>query len=1536
MRNAIILTAILFSAFVRSQSIAINGPTDVDVNYTANYSLGQYINPNAYPPIWSITGGTIISFDGQNISIYWHDIGVHTLSLEYDQLTLYASLDVTVSAYVYNPPNPVIDSNTCNSAIIRRSGSPPAGVTWYWQGTDVNGTSTSLGSASTYNVNASGTYYIRAWDNNSGEWSPDLGFIDVNIIPYIGGTIAGNQTICYGTEPSPLNNQSVASGGTSYSYQWEESTDDGVSYTNINGATSTSYTPAMNLTSTTKYRREVTSCGLTEYSNVVTVNVRSSIGNAVGANVSNCSPGSIDLTATPGTNADSVRWFETESGGSPIHVGSSFSTPFLTESKTYYVESISLGSGCVSDNRTVIQANITSGTIWYADGDLDGLGDPNNSTPPRCSPPDNGIQYVTNNNDLCPDISSETNICSMVISENPNDHNYIYEIVYQDSSVSSTALFVQDDRVLQRVVYFDGLGREIQNIGIGQSPDKDDIIRHIEYNGTGLMEKGFLPFTVQRSDLGHYISSSKSNTLDFYDDFKYENTSNPFTEIEFEPSPLNRVLKQAAPGEDWKMGSGHEIEFGYGTNITGEVQQYTVSLAFANNTYTPTLVEDGHYPQGELYKMVTKDENHDGTSSKLHTTESYTDKLGHVVLKRTYGEVGSPSAVEAHDTHYVYDDYGNLTFVLPPKVDTSNGVSSTELNELCYQYKYDNRNRLVEKKVPGKGWELIVYNKLHWPIMTQNALQDSKNEWSYTKYDAFGRIIVSGVLNLNLTRLQAQTNADNAIVQYEEKDGQVYTDDAYPSIFNGSPFPQLQVLNYYDDYNFPLFGYTVPTTVLGQAVTQNVRGLPTGGGRLVLDGNNDKWVRWARAYDEKGRLITEGTMNELAQTFTQVETKLDFVGRPEQVVTVHTKGANPPIVTVDNYAYDHMGRLTEQTQIIGAHTETIVENTYDELGQLVGKKVGGNLQTVDYEYNVRGWLKAINNTANLGNDLFAFDINYNTADHGGTPLYNGNISETEWKTANVDNGLKWYRYGYDPLNRIINATANSPNYHLNSVGYDKNGNILSLQRQGHTNADATLFGNMDDLVYTYDSGNKLIKVLDNGNDSQGFNDGIDTTTEYTYDANGNMTSDLNKGISSVEYNHLNMPIKITVTGANAGILDYIYAADRTKLRKINSNGTTTDYIGNFVYEGGSLKQITQPEGYIEPDGQGGYDYVYRYVDVWGNTRLTYADDNGDGSIDPANEIRREQNYYPFGLLHKGYNNVVNGVKNNYKTYQSQEFTEDLGLNIHEWKYRISDPAIGRFWQIDPLAEHYSYNSTYAFAENKLGIGRELEGLEVVPHMPPFGKGMTSENLARHQEAQRVANTVATVGQLAMVGGVAAGIAGTEATTAFVANEIKDEALSQATNGASDIFDVTKMAYKGLKNLAEFGFKKLFGKADNVADAFSSSVDDVTDAFTKSGGAGKLEGLKIDDADGNFFQVSGSFDGTDFAFQGDISVSDGVLTIDGGDFEGALGVSGFKEALASFGKSSNVEKVIFNSGKRTTGANPGKTITIEANVKDYFD
>ncbi|WP_422107274.1 RHS repeat domain-containing protein [Winogradskyella sp.] len=121
----------------------------------------------------------------------------------------------------------------------------------------------------------------------------------------------------------------------------------------------------------------------------------------------------------------------------------------------------------------------------------------------------------------------------------------------------------------------------------------------------------------------------------------------------------------------------------------------------------------------------------------------------------------------------------------------------------------------------------------------------------------------------------------------------------------------------------------------------------------------------------------------------------------------------------------------------------------------------------------------------------------------------------------------------------------------------------------------------------------------------------------------------------------------------------------------------------------------------------------------GNIRLTYADSDQNGDIDASSEIIEKNNYYPFGLKHKGYNDVVsanvNSVASRLKTYQGQELNDELGLNWISFRYRNYDAAIGRFLTIDPLAEDFTYNSTYAFQENKLGMGTELEGAELIEH-----------------------------------------------------------------------------------------------------------------------------------------------------------------------------------------------------------------------------
>ncbi|PIF00167.1 MAG: hypothetical protein CR994_06795 [Maribacter sp.] len=420
----------------------------------------------------------------------------------------------------------------------------------------------------------------------------------------------------------------------------------------------------------------------------------------------------------------------------------------------------------------------------------------------------------------------------------------------------------------------------------------------------------------------------------------------------------------------------------------------------------------------------------------------------------------------------------------------------------------------------------------------------------------------------------------------------------------------------------------------------------------------------------------------------------------------------------------------------GGAKELVVRNTYDELGQLVQKKVGGEadgtdvlasngLQQVDYAYNIRNWLTSVNNPANLGSDLWAFKVNYNTVGHGSTPQYNQNVAETEWRTANTDGSLKWYSYGYDGLNRLVSATDNTTDqrYSLANVTYDKNGNIQLLARNGYQNSST--FTNMDILDYDYDNGNKLVKVTDNGNDDYGFKDGTNTNDDFEYDINGNLKIDRNKGITSIEYNHLNLPEQVNFGSDN---IKYVYDATGVKLKRTASSGTETLYAGNHVYEGAvgnaQLQFFNHAEGYATPDGQGGYDYVYNYVDHLGSVRLSYTDADDNGNIDPSNEIIEENNYYPYGHKMLGFNDAVspygNSTAKRWK-FNGKEFDNSFDIDTYDFGARNYDPTIGRWMNIDPLAEKYYDFSGYNYTMNNPVLFTDPDGMRV-----EWGKGLDAE------------------------------------------------------------------------------------------------------------------------------------------------------------------------------------------------------------------
>ncbi|MBY0067111.1 MULTISPECIES: DUF6443 domain-containing protein [Empedobacter] len=899
----------------------------------------------------------------------------------------------------------------------------------------------------------------------------------------------------------------------------------------------------------------------------------------------------------------------------------------------------------------------------------------------------------------------------------------------------------------ETVVYFDGLGREKQALQVGASPTGNTIVTPFEYDGFGRQAKEYLPFPISGA-------SNQLNTGATGDTFYLETTGDyiPYSEKTFENSPLNRVLFQAAPGRDWMKGAGHEIGFQYATNSDGEVFNFGVADPTTNPTLT--LSNSITYSGGALYKTITTDENG-------QPIEEFKDKEGRVVLKRIHIESKTVAPLNSsgnHDTYYVYDIYGNLTFVLPPQlINTDYGNINSYRNnlaELGYQYFYDEKNRLVEKQLPGKGREFMVYDNQDRLTLQQDINQRTAVEkgWTFFKYDKFGRIVYTGFFKNSATRGSMQTALNNKRTpNNEERVPSVFPNNGQNIYYTNAQFPNgsltVQSVNYYDHYQN--LGVT-PSSIDNQKVV-GVDDTKTKGLAVASYTNVLGTATWNKAYtyydSEYIRPIASHLDNYLGgyQTTASI---LDFRGKVKHTVTKHKPTDIGAEITInEGFEYYENELLKYQThQINNGAIEYIVQNSYNEINQLTSKKVGNTvasnpLQTVDYKYNIRGWLTDINDVEQaIRPKLFSFNINYGSH-------FNGNISGVSWKT-NEQDSYKTYRFDYDGLNRLLTAdfaiiqtgfiggSTNVGAYNEYVKGYDYNGNIKGFIRNGNL-LNNNLF-TIDDLTYDYQANsNKLFNVSDSRTED-GFADKNkysgtvvdDPKNDYKYDLNGNLTKDLNKEITAITYNFLNLPTEVLWNASKK--INYTYDASGVKLRKVVTDGatvTTTDYLGGFQYQNNVLQFFPTAEGYVNVTDGTAFNYVYNYTDHLGNVRLSYQKEL-NGSL----KVLEENNYYPFGLKHSGYNNT-NLANTNYKyKYNGKELQDELNLNLYDYGARNYDPAIGRWFNIDPLAEKMRRHSPYNYAFNNPVFFIDPDGMEAKDWILTRGRMLYDSRVTSQSDA----------------------------------------------------------------------------------------------------------------------------------------------------------------------------------------------------------
>lgn len=1095
---------------------------------------------------------------------------------------------------------------TGSVTLIANFGTNGNTVRWYAASTG----GTPLAAATSYatpSLSATTTYYVSSYNSTTLCESTAARVAvtaTINAIPVAPG-YSGNAR--FGTGPLTL----VGSGGTNYKWY---------TFTNTLLGTGTSYPVASVGASATNYMKvsSLSSAGCEGPTTTIDINVYAQpVVSAPQNFVTKEIP--VTLTATAGNETYTWR----NSANSIVQTGAS-NTYDATFPDTYTV--------------TAFKTGATSSAIPYTlNGPLTGL----------------NMNYIVSNTAVLDNITDPVQL--------PN---------------------LSSDKVTQAITYFDGLGRPIQNVATQSSPLKKDIVTPVKYDAYGRQNKEYLPF-VSAENTGKYKSSDLTTQANFYStatayNNKVKTDGAPWARTVFESSPLNRVLQKGAPGTVWQpdtvnVTNSKAIKMEYLVNVDGinpgqeRVKIWTLTAVTLNSKTEYILSSSGNYSSNMLYVNVTKDEEN-------RQVREYTDKLGKVILKKVQDIATTPSINnDSHWTHtyYLYDEFDRLRFVLQPKFifrnTTYDGLATNQLKKdmldsLTFEYRYDDRGRMIYKRVPGAKQVDMVYDQWDRLVLSQDGNQRVNGKWSFTKYDVLNRPIITGEIASANTR-DAMATAVNAITARNENtasgNGVGYTLNlTYPPT---ATINDIYTITYYDDYSYKTnlvlgtaYDAVIPGGFTG-VVSTRVKNLVTGSKIKVLQSSPAQWLITASYYDDRYRLIHSvgddhlGNKNKITN---------EYYGITPWIIKSQLNHGTT-LTSLTETTYDHMGRVKEIYQTLDnlpATRTLIASNKYNELGELVEKNVHSTdngatfLQSNDYRYNIRGWLTHINNSAlsNDGtvnddaNDLFGMELKYNeiisingvnTKDQ-----FNGNISAIQWKTNNLVDASteKIYGFKYDALNRLTDATYATKNGSLwnanvnlfnENLAYDKNGNINTLKRNSRYNSGTTATL-VDDLKY-YHKGNQLDAVADNaaaGNKTYGFSESSPLTTgEYEYDANGSMDVDQNKGIvgpsggdpKGVLYNHLNLPREVRLGSKK---IVYTYDAAGTKLRKVayDNSGTLisrTEYVGGIQYE--SVQALANPllatdlkfmmtlEGRSIKEGSN-WRFEYFHKDHLGNARVVYG------------------------------------------------------------------------------------------------------------------------------------------------------------------------------------------------------------------------------------------------------------------------------------------------------------------------------------------
>lgn len=861
--------------------------------------------------------------------------------------------------------------------------------------------------------------------------------------------------------------------------------------------------------------------------------------------------------------------------------------------------------------------------------------------------------------------------------------------------ITKTAI-VENGYSIVDITYFNGLGLPMQTVGVMASPNTYNTVTPIVYDAL-LRDDAitYLPFEVSVSDEALIPNDiAISEQMIFYENRYGTDAERSFIEKVYESSPLNRVRKQALPGYI-KDNEVVYIEFGYRTNDVDEVRWLAVGV-------NGELICEGCYDAGTLACTVTTDA--DG-----HVMQSFTDGRGQTLLNRAF------DGDKAIDTYSVYDDYGRLRWVVTPEgsylLSDSQTFEKTDdfAKRYCYIYTYDDRGRMVEKQLPGREAEYMVYDTGDRLVMSQDGNLRTLKKWIIYHHDDFGRV-------------SAQYIAVDEVSQTIE---QFWTRGFIQNLFNAGTPPQIyssvdstQLIHrfVYDDYPSEVqsngldFRWIEGLTMIDGTSLRytEMQGSQTYEKLAVLSNDTiSGYHERAYYYDYKGRLIQtverdpEGGILCTSQHY-------DFVGN---VIAQRESYADVNGTINDQidrtFTYDDRSRLLSETTQVNGGELAVVDYEYDELGRLAERRLGEGSDAVmeQSEYDIRNWL-----TAKTG-DLFDMALGHS---------YSGNISSWSWqhKDPTVGDGPQnRYVFTYDALSRLTNTNqyVNGEKTRQNverCLSYDRNGNLLTMIRYDNNEEQSN-------MTYVY-SGNTLISyrngaIVDHGD--SGFTTTIKVPHRlYIYDPNGNITKDYAHALN-LSYNNLNLLEKVTRN--DTIVAKYSYLADGIKQSALDSAGRGMAYRGSFTYR----KEFSDSTDVLSfestPFGGGriigtnnGADseVLYFLTDHLGSVRVVAKD---------KSNILERNDYQSFGSRWQTASMPVSDNRHRFNGKEEQTF---VGLPWADYGARMYDPERGRWLTQDPKAEDYFNITQYGFCGNNPIVRIDSDGKEWYSYQEEYVDG----------------------------------------------------------------------------------------------------------------------------------------------------------------------------------------------------------------------